>query len=85
MITRLKLMVQSVKSVANADGKKSAEELEFSAAYGDDPTNKQWSRWTPQARLAYTVTNENVFDKFKPGQSVYLDISAVDGWEEPKA
>lgn len=36
--------------------------------------NKSFSKYTPNGKLELTITNEAVFDFFKPGKQFYLDM-----------
>lgn len=76
-VTRLKLVCNTVKRVANSDGGIQAEEITFSAVMSDKEgsANKQWSRWTPVAAMSFTVTNPAVFEKILPGRFFYADLT----------
>jgi len=74
---RLKMTVNTVKSVADSEGKKSSEELTLSAVYSSDPksANAQWSKYTPSAQLSMHISNPAAFDKVLPGQFMFVDLS----------
>jgi hypothetical protein len=44
--------------------------------------NKSFSKWTPSGKLELSITNPDVFDFFKEGSEIYLDISQV---SQPKS
>lgn len=73
---RLKLLVSSVKKIVDAEGKISGEELEMNAVYGKEGSaNAQWSKWTPSAQLRMTVNNPDAFDRVKPGDFLFADLT----------
>jgi hypothetical protein len=78
--TRLKMVVNTVKRYAGQDGSIQAEEITLSAVCSGDENsaNKQWSKWTPQGNLSFTVNNPPVFGKILPGQFYYLDLILTD-------
>jgi hypothetical protein len=43
-------------------------------AEGNSEDNS-FSKWTPTATLVMTITNPNLFGKFKQGQKFYLDFT----------
>jgi len=78
-ILRLKMSVQSVKSVSDNLGNKTQEEIALLAVYGPDGSaNKQWSKWTPTGSLNFTVSNPEAFDKIRPGQFIFVDLSVTE-------
>ncbi len=80
MALRLKMVVNTVKRVANNDGSVQAEEITMSAVYSDKEgsPNKQWSKWTPTGSLSFTVTNPAAFDQVLPGKFFYADLIECD-------
>lgn len=78
MALRLKMMITSVKRIANSDGSIGAEEIFLNAVTGDSPTNKAWSKWTPSGSLSFTVTNPDAFGQCLPGQYVHLTMTPAD-------
>lgn len=79
-VLRLKMMVNSVKTVHGNDGEPSQQEISLSAVYSNNPdaANAQWSRWTPSASLQMQVSNIAAFNKVKPGQFVYVELIPTD-------
>jgi hypothetical protein len=76
---RLKMVVNAVKSCADSNGDKSQEEVSMNVVYGaDGSANKQWSKWTPNGQLNFTISNPDAFGKVKPGQFVFIDITETD-------
>lgn len=76
---RLKMVVSSVKKVANGEGNIQSEELSLAAVYGPDGSaNKQWSQYTPCGQLNFTVSNPEAFGKVLPGQFIFVDLSLTD-------
>ena len=75
-VLRLKMVVNSVKKVADGEGDIVSEELNFAAVYGKEgTTNAQWSKWTPFAQLSMTINNTEAFNKIFPGQFVFVDLT----------
>lgn len=79
-VLRLKMMVNSLKTVHDNDGNPGSQEIELSAVYSnkEGSANAQWSKWTPQANLKMTVSNPAAFNKVLPGQFVYVDLTPCD-------
>jgi len=78
-ILRLKLCVESVKSVADSEGEKTQEEISLRAVYGKEGTaNAQWSKWTPFAQLTLTISNPQAFGKVHPGQFLFCDLTPTE-------
>jgi hypothetical protein len=78
-LLRLKMSVESVKKVCNGDGEVTSEEIGLRAVYGPEGSpNNQWSKWTPNANLTMTVSNQEAFDKVKPGQFMFVDLIPTD-------
>lgn len=77
---RLKMVVNTVSRSADQNGDIQSEEITASAVYSDkDGTaNKQWSRWTPQGQLKFTVSNQAALGKVLPGQFYYVDLIPTD-------
>lgn len=76
-VLRLKMSVNSVKSVSDHEGNKTQEELGLNAVYSSEEgsANKQWSKWTPSAQLNMTISNPAAFGKVLPGQFVFVDLT----------
>jgi hypothetical protein len=76
-VLRLKMSVDSVKSVADNNGNKTQEELSLNAVYSNEEgsANKQWCKWTPVANLTMTISNPLAFGKVLPGQFVFVDLT----------
>lgn len=51
------------------------EQAHLSPVHGDSEENKTYSKFTPSGKLEIMITNEAVFDFFKPGKSYVLDIT----------
>lgn len=79
-VLRLKMMVNTLKTVHGNEGQAEYQEIALSAVYSNkvDSANAQWSRWTPSASLTMQVSNTTAFNKVKPGQFVYVDITPTD-------
>lgn len=73
---RLKMVVNTVKRVADNDGNISQEEITLSAVYSDKEgaPNKQWSKWTPTGNLSFTVSNPLALGQVLPGQFYFVDL-----------
>ena len=75
MIARCKFTVESVTLhaygsrtvtlVTHYDGALSKEDRAFSTA-------------TPNGKMTVDINNPNVFDVFKPGNKVYIDVSVIE-------
>ena len=79
-VLRLKMCVNSVKTVHGSDGEPQQQELALSAVYSnkEGSANAQWSKWTPSASLTMLVSNTAAFGKVLPGQFVYVDLIPTD-------
>ena len=79
-VLRLKMMVNSVKTIHDNEGQPSQQELALSAVYSnkEGSANAQWSKWTPSASLTMTVSNPAAFGKVLPGSFVYVDLIPTD-------
>jgi len=79
-VLRLKMNVNSVKTVHGNEGEPYQQELALTAVYSnkEGSANAQWSKWTPSASLTMTVSNPAAFGKVLPGQFVYVDITPTD-------
>jgi hypothetical protein len=77
---RLKMVVNTVKRCAANDGSIQSEEITLSAVYSDKEgsPNKQWSQWTPQGNLSFTVNNPGALGQVLPGQFYFLDLRQCD-------
>lgn len=74
---RLKMVVQSVRRNADATGEISSEEISLNCVYDDGGPNKQWSKWTPNGNMTFTVSNPLAFGKVLPGQFYMVDMSVT--------
>lgn len=79
-VLRLKMMVNTVKTVHDNNGDPYQQELALSAVYSnkEGSANAQWSKWTPSASLTMVVSNTAAFGKVLPGQFVYVDLIPTD-------
>jgi len=79
-VLRLKMMVNSVKTVHGNEGEPYQQELALSAVYSnkEGSANAQWSKWTPSASLTMTVSNTAAFGKVHPGQFLFVDLIPAD-------
>jgi hypothetical protein len=79
-VLRLKMMVNTVKTVHDNEGEPYQQELALSAVYSnkDGSANAQWSKWTPSASLTMTVSNPAAFGKVRPGQFLFVDLIPTD-------
>ena len=79
-VTRLKMVVNAVTDHGGPNVSSRMEEISASAVISDKEgsVNKQWSKWTPSGTLKFTVSNENVFDRLRPGDYFYLDVVRCD-------
>jgi len=79
-VLRLKMMVNTVKTVHDNEGEPHMQELALSAVYSnkEGSANAQWSKWTPSASLTMTVSNPAAFGKVRPGQFLFVDLIPTD-------
>ena len=73
-ITQLKLKCTMVSKPSGTE----SEHVEFNAVYDGSQDNEGWSKYTPSGKLAFVVTNPNVFGKFEPGQDYLISIKACE-------
>ena len=80
MSLRLKMVVNTVKRVADNDGSIASEEITLSAVYSDKEgaPNKLWSKWTPYGSLSFTVNNPAALGQVLPGQFYFVDLHECD-------
>lgn len=57
------------------------EELKLHCVCGDtafgpngESDDNTFARWTPTGGMSMTVTNPNLYGKFKPGKKFYVDL-----------
>lgn len=75
-MVRAKFQVNSVKQIVGGSGKVESIEVAMNPVYGKaGEANAQWSKYTPSGSLTMTITNEQVFDTFRPGMQFYLDLT----------
>lgn len=79
-LTRMKLVVNTVAKNGGPNMGSPSETITMSAVISDveGSPNKQWSKWTPEANLRYTVTNEALFGAMKPGDYFFVDLIPCD-------
>lgn len=73
---RAKMQCQSVTDFGTT------EQVTLTAVYSSDPSNPNstWSKFTPAATVAITISNPEARGHFKPGAEYFVDFS-----EAPKA
>lgn len=54
------------------------EQLTFGAQYSNSKEDNSFSDATPSASLSMSVTNKELFGKFKPGQQFYVDFTPAE-------
>lgn len=76
MNVRMKLVVNTVAQ-QGGDGGVGAEEITMSPVTSsvEGSANKTWSQYTPCGQIRFTVTNKELFGRFKPGQFFFADLS----------
>ena len=56
------------------------EEIELHTQYDEnDPEDTKFSAATPNGSLKFSLSNPNLLDTFKPGQTYYVDLTPVEG------
>lgn len=85
-VMRAKMMVTKVDQLNPPEAIPAMMRLEMTAvtdrpfdADGQSDDNT-YARWTPSGTLSLSVTNPNLFDKFKYGQKFYLDFIFDGEW-----
>ena len=73
----LKMVVNTVESGIDHTGEPSYENITLSAVSSDKEgsPNKQWSQWTPQGTLKYTVNNKAALGKLRPGMYFMVHLT----------
>jgi len=75
MTARCKFSVLSVTDFGN-----NSKSVKLGTVY-DEALSKEdraFSKYTPSGSMEVSITNPNIFDIFKPGTYVYLDITPVE-------
>jgi hypothetical protein len=78
-VLRCKMVVERVTHVKNAEGETDREEVTLRAVYGKEGTpNAEWSKWTPNAQFAITISNPEAFNKLSSGHEFYVDFTPAE-------
>jgi hypothetical protein len=85
MMIRCKMKVEGVVPTKDGQGVQVSESITLRSVTADSDANKEWSKWTPSAMFAMSVTNPNCFGQFALGEEVYIDISHVPSNDVQKA
>lgn len=72
---RAKFVVWAVAKNLGVEGGVQSIELRFHPVISDGKDNATWSKDTPSGELRMIITNEELFDTFRPGQQFYLDFT----------
>lgn len=82
---RAKMQVSAAKRLVGTDGNVMAEELLLYPVCGKAPfgpngesEDNTFARFTPSGSLSLTVSNPDLFGKFKPGQKFYVDFTLAE-------
>jgi hypothetical protein len=82
---RAKMQITTVKQVVGTDGGTAGVEVSAYPVCGNSPfgpngesEDNTFARYTPAGSLALTITNPELFDKFRPGQKLYVNFSAAE-------
>lgn len=86
-IMRAKMIIEAVQEFHfGENGAKSQETLDMrgigkSDGYAPDglDENNTFARFTPMAKLTLSITNPELFGKFKRGDALYVDFSRAPG------
>lgn len=70
---RAKFVCRNVLEVSS-EGVKIEEQIRLEAVTSSDPTNAEWSRYTPSGYITMAVTNPAAWGKFVQGQSYFIDF-----------
>ena len=78
MVTRCKFRVTNVSEPFV--GPERQQQITLAAQYCPDtvPEDRNFSKFTPNGKMEFTVTNPAVIDRFKPGQEYYIDLIPVE-------
>ena len=74
---RAKFVVWSVAKNLGVEGETQSIELRLGPVVSDvdGKSNASWSKYTPSGEMRMVITNEELFDTFRPGQQFYLDFT----------
>lgn len=71
----MKALVGSVRKVVDHLGAPTCEEVALQAVYNDGGVNASWCKWTPHINFNFTISNPHAWDKIRPGQFYYIDLT----------
>lgn len=73
---RAKLQINSIEKFEHGE-KLTMHAVSKPEGYGDDghDENNTYAKYTPAAELTILIQNPELFEKFKPGQKLYVDFS----------
>lgn len=81
---RAKVRVGSVLPYRDESEKTVSEQVRFygvakSNGYPADGTDEDntFARWSPSVEMAFTIANPDLFGKFTPGDTFYVDFTPV--------
>lgn len=78
MSIRAKFTITSVLHSTDGAGNKTQEQITASAVMtrsDESEVNKQWSKWTPYGELKLHISNPGAFDRMRPGQYFFVDLT----------
>lgn len=82
---RAKFQLGTVTQNIGSDGAIQSVQISGYPVTGDKPfgpngesEDNTYSRYSPSGELKLTITNPDLFGKFKPGQKFYLDFTEAD-------
>lgn len=72
---RAKLKVTQISHLDVSEGV--LAQVTMQAVYSENKEDNSFSKWTPTATFAMTVTNPAVLEQLKPGKLFYVDFTEV--------
>lgn len=69
---RAKMKVDTVTRAEVSEG------VKFRAVTNGTPEDNTYSKFTPAAEIAITITNPELLGKFNPGESYYVDFTPAE-------
>lgn len=80
---RITEITETTNAFARPDGSAPVEAVRVTLqpvyGAGEDDSNAQWSKWTPNGQLQLTITNPAIFPMLRTGRLFFVDFIAADG------
>lgn len=77
MTVRAKFFVSSIEHVGTpgSDPCATVRLKPVYGTYGDDESNKTWSKYTPNGSIEMTITNPDATSQFSVGDAYFVDFT----------